>query len=115
MGNILEFKPRAGEKVEVKWPPAAAVTGQTVVDDGAPIIVRCRDIAGECCHKCHDYADDGVEALLALLDERLRITHSVCCRKHNEAMRRRDFALAQKRAGKPPNPRILTPTNECIR
>ncbi len=107
MGDVLEFKPSAG----------TGKTGSLATPEatGKPQVMRCRDIPGECCHKCHDFADDGVEPLLTLLDKRLNVTHSVCCMKFNEAQRRRDNAIAQERLGKAPHPTLLMPTNECIR
>ena len=57
---------------------------------GSRIIIRCRDILGPCCHSCHDYADDGRDPLMTLLNDRLEVVASVCCLKHAEANRRRN-------------------------
>lgn len=110
MGDVINFPVTGkGRGVAVTEPVAPTP------DTGKPQVMRCRDIPGECCHKCHDFADDGQDPLMTLLDKRLRVTHSVCCLKFAEATQRRDNALAQERLGKPPHPRLLMPTNECIK
>ncbi len=108
MGDVLEFKKPSGSSPVI-------VTDRVTEATGKPVVMRCREIAGECCHKCHDFADDGVDPLMTLLNKRLEVTHSVCCLKFEEATQRRDNALAQERLGKPPHPRLMMPTNECIK
>ncbi len=109
MGDVLEFKRPSGSS------PVTDRVTMAPVTTGKPVVMRCRDILGECCHKCHDFADDGVDPLMTLLNKRMEVTHSVCCLKLGEATQRRDNALAQERLGKPPHPRLMMPTNECIK
>ena len=51
-------------------------------------IIRCRDIAGQCCTLCHDEADDGGRPLVGLTDNSDVVVALVCCRKQVEAEKR---------------------------
>jgi len=107
MGDVIEFKaPESGAT------PKVIATGTHLARaDGRPVVIRCRHILGDCCHKCHDFADDGSDPLLTLLNDRLEVVASVCCLKHAEANNRRNKPLRLR-----PNPDTLSgPAPECIR